>query len=54
MGKHKHSKAMGFLHISCEALIHATPKILEKWIPTVREMKKNIGFKHFKTQTFQS
>ena len=27
MGKHKHSKAMFLIHISCEALIHTSPKI---------------------------
>ena len=27
MGKHKHSEAMGFLHISCVGLIHTIPKI---------------------------
>ena len=47
MGKHKHFKAMGFLHISCVALIHTIPKIWEKWIPTGRK-------KYGKTQTFQS
>ena len=26
MGKHKHSKVMGFLHISREAEIHTIPK----------------------------
>ena len=36
----KHSKALGFLHISCETLIHSIPKIWEKWIPIVREMGK--------------
>ena len=37
MGKHKHSKAMGFLHISCVALIHTIPKIWGKWIHRVRK-----------------
>ena len=36
-----------FLHISCEALIHAIPKIWKKWIPIVRR-------KYGKTETFQS
>ena len=36
----KHSKALGFLHISCETLIHSIPKIWEKWVPIVREMGK--------------
>ena len=50
MGKHKHSKAMGYLHISCVALIHTIPKIWEKWIPRVR---KNMGkHKHFKVKCF--
>ena len=30
MGKHKHYKAMGFLHILCEALILTITKIREK------------------------
>ena len=47
MGKHKHSKAIVSLHISCEALIHAIPKILEKRTPIVKK-------KFEKTQTFQS
>ena len=47
MEKHKHSKAISFLHISCEALIHTIPKIWEKLIPIVRK-------KYGKTQTFQS
>ena len=47
MGKHKHSKVIGFLDISCEVLIHTVPKIWEKRIPIVR---KN----YEKTQTFQS
>ena len=46
MGKHKHSKAMGFLHISYGTLIHTIPKICGKWILIVRE---NIGkHEHFK------
>ena len=45
LGKHKHSKVMGFLHISCVTLIHAIPKIWEKWIPKVRKKygKTNIS-----------
>ena len=30
MGKHKHSKAMGFLHILCEALTDTVLQIWEK------------------------
>ena len=52
MGKHKHSKAMGFLHISCVALIHTIPKIWEKWIPTVR--KKYEKHNHFKVKCFSN
>ena len=49
-GKHKHSKAMGYLDISCVTLIHTIPKIWEKWIPRVR---KNMGkHKHFKVKCF--
>ena len=47
MGKHKDYKAMGFLPISCEALINTIPKIWEKWIPIVRG-------KYGKIQTLQS
>ena len=47
MGKHKHFKALGFLHILCEALIHTIPKIWEKLIPIDRK-------KYGKTLTFQS
>ena len=37
MGKHKHSKVMGFSNILGEAEIHTIPKIWEKWIYIVRE-----------------
>ena len=47
MGKHKHSKDIGLLHISYEAIIHTNPKIWEKEIPIVRG-------KYGKTETFQS
>ena len=30
MGKHKHFKAMGFLHASCEAVIVTISKLWEK------------------------
>ena len=46
MEKHKHFKFMGFLNISGEAEIHATPKTCGKWVFIVRE-------KCGKTQTFQ-
>ena len=45
MGKHKHSKVMGFSNILGEAEIHTIPKIWKNLIPTVRE-------KYGKTQTF--
>ena len=47
MRKRKHSKAMTFLHISCEALISTISKIWEKGISIVKE-------KFGKTQTFES
>ena len=45
LGKHKHSKVMGFLHISCVTLIQTIPKRWEKWIPKVRKKygKTNIS-----------
>ena len=46
MGKYKYSKAIGFLHISCEASIHTISKIWEKWILIVRK-------KYGKKQIFQ-
>ena len=57
MGKlNSHSKgklwenAIGFLHISCETLIYAMPKIWKKWIHIV---KKEYGKrKHFKVKSF--
>ena len=47
MGKHKHSKAIGALHISWEALIRTISRTWEKWISIVRG-------KYEKTQTFKS
>ena len=47
MGKHKHFKAMGFLHTSCLALIHAISKTWDERISMLRE-------KYEKKQTFQS
>ena len=47
MGKHKHSKVMGFSNILDEAEIHTIPKIWEKRIPIVRE-------KYGKRQTCKS
>ena len=44
--KEPYNPTIGFLHISCEALIHAIPKTWEKWISIVRK-------KYGKTQTFQ-
>ena len=47
MGKHKHSKVMGFSNILREAEIHRIPKTWGKWISIVQ-------VKHGKTQTFQT
>ena len=34
-------QTIGFLHISCDTLIHTIPKIWEKWIPIVRKKYGN-------------
>ena len=46
MGKHKHSKVMGFSNILGDTEIHTIPKTWEKWIFIV-------GEKYGKTKTFQ-
>ena len=46
MGKHKHLKAIGFLHTSCEALIHTISQNMGKVNSYSRK-------KYGKTQTFQ-
>ena len=53
MGKQKHSKAIGFLHISCEALIHTIPKIWEKWIPIVSKKYGKTQEKSFKIHEWE-
>ena len=52
MGKNKHSQVTCFSNILGEVEIHTIPKILEKWIPIVRE---NMGkHKHFKVKGFKN
>ena len=48
MGKHKHSKAMSFLHLPQEAEIHTIPKRSEKWIAMTRKkMEKTEAFQNY-------
>ena len=41
--KYKHSRAMGFLYISCEVLIPTISKTWEKRHPIVREKYRKIA-----------
>ena len=47
MVKRKYSKAIGFSHISCEALIQTIPKIWEKGMNKTQKFQIYRFFKYF-------